>query len=125
MITLNKEHVKRLHTKMLEATGGPDGIRDESLLDSALAAPFQTFDGVEFYPSILEKIAQITYSIVCNHPFVDGNKRIGTYVMLILLELNHINAEFNDDDIVGIGLELASGEMNYNQLRSLIMKRTT
>ena len=106
MITLSNEQVKRLHLQMLKSTGGSDGIRDESLLDSALSAPFQTFNAAELYPSVTAKIARIAYSLVCNHPFVDGNKRLGTYVMLVLLELNHIEAEFTDDDIVRIGLEL-------------------
>ena len=124
MITLSKEQVKRLYIKMLEATGGSYGIRNEALLDSALAAPFQTFDGVELYPSAVAKIARITYSLICNHPFVDGNKRIGTYVMLVLLELNHIEADFTDDDIIRIGMELAAGEMDYQQLLDLILKRS-
>ena len=124
MITLSKEQVKRLHSKMIEATGGPDGIRDEGLLDSALAAPYQTFNGIELYPSIIAKTARIVHSLVCNHPFVDGNKRIGTYVMLVLLELNYIEVDFTDDDIVRIGLELAAGEMDYPKLLELILAHT-
>ena len=123
MIAISKEHVKRLHIKMLEATGGPDGIRSESLLESALASPFQTFDGVELYPTTMSKIAQTTHSLICNHPFVDGNKRVGTYVMLVLLELNHIEAEFSDEDIIRIGLELANGQMDYRQLLRLMLER--
>ena len=111
MIALNGEQIKRLHKMLLDSTGGLDGIRDEALLDSALAAPFQTFDGVEFYPSATAKIARTAYCLVCNHPFMDGNKRLGTYVMLVLLELNHIKADFTDDDIIRIGLEPARGNM--------------
>lgn len=125
MITLNKEQIIRLHKILLDTTGGLDGIRDEGLLDSALAAPFQTFDGVELYPSAAAKIARIAYSLVCNHPFVDGNKRIGTYVMLVLLELNHIKADFTDNDIIRIGLELAQGSMTDKQLLGIIMERLT
>ena len=124
MITLSKEQVKRLHSKMIKATGGPDGIRDEGLLDSALSAPLQTFDGIELYTSIIAKIARIAYSLVCNHPFVDGNKRIGTYVMLVLLELNHIEVDFSDNDVIRIGLELAAGKMNYPKLLELILAHT-
>ena len=123
MIILSKEQVKRLHTKMIEATGGPEGVRSEHLLDSALASAFQTFDGVELYPTDVAKIARIAYSLVCNHPFVDGNKRIGTYVMFVLLELNHIHADFTDDDIIRIGLELADGTMEYGQLLHLILQQ--
>ena len=123
MITINKEQVIRLHKMLLDSTGGLDGIRDESLLDSALAAPFQTFDSVELYPSTAAKIARIAYSLVCNHPFIDGNKRIGTYVMLVLLELNRIEANFTDDDVIHIGLELANGKMNDRQLLEIILGR--
>jgi death-on-curing protein len=123
VITLSKEQVKRLHQKLLEQTGGLGGIRDEHLLDSALSSPFQTFDGVELYPSAAAKIARIAYGLVCNHPFSDGNKRIGTYVMMILPELNHIEADFPDDDIIRIGLELAGGNMSDAQLLDLILER--
>lgn len=122
MITLDKEQIKRLHKKLLDATGGLDGIRDETVLDSTLSAAFQTFDGLELYPSTANKIARITYGLVCNHPFADGNKRIGTYVMLILLELNNIEVVFSDKDIISIGLELASGKMNDNQLLHYILE---
>jgi len=124
MIILSKEQVIKLHSNMIRKTGGSDGIRNESLLNSALSAPFQTFDKTELYPSVTAKIAWIVYSLVCNHPFVDGNKRIGTYVMLVLLELNHIQADFSDDDVIRIGLELANGKMDYKQLLYLILERT-
>ena len=67
MTTINKEQVMRLHKKLLESTGGLDGIRDEALLDASLVAPFQTFDSVELYPSTAAKIARMVYSIVCNY----------------------------------------------------------
>jgi death-on-curing protein len=67
------------------------------------------------------KIARITYGLVSNHPFFDGNKRIGTYVMMVLLELNNIEADFSDDEIVDIGLRLAGGTMNDGKLIKLIL----
>jgi death-on-curing protein len=79
---------------------------------------------MELYPSTTAKIARITYGLVCNHPFIDGNKRIGTYAMMVLLELNHIDADFSDDDIIRIGLELADGNMNDKQLLGLIIERS-
>ncbi len=120
MITLDKEQVIRLHQKLLGATGGLEGVRDDALLESALSAPFHTFNGVELFPSTAAKIARIAYGIVRNHPFADGNKRIGTYVMMILLDLNHIKTNFSDYDIVYIGLALASGEMDDKQLLEFI-----
>ena len=122
MIMLTKEQIKRLYEKMVDATGGLRGVRDEAALDSALSVAFQTFDGVELYPSTVAKIARIAYGLVSNHPFMDGNKRIGTYVMLVLLELNNINANFTDEDVIFIGLELASGKMSDRQLLDLILE---
>ena len=124
MITLSKEQVKRLHKMQLVAAGGIDGIRDEGLLDSALASAFQTFGGVELFPSTAAKIARTAYGLVSNHPFVDGNKRIGTFMMLVLLELNGINTDFTDDDIIRIGLSLADGSMTDEQLLDLILERS-
>jgi death-on-curing protein len=121
MITLKKEQVISLHNKLLSATGGLEGIRDDNMLDSALSVAFQTFDGVELYLSTIDKIARIAYGLVCNHPFIDGNKRIGCYMMLVLLELNQMETNFTDDDIIRIGLELASGNMNDKQLRECIL----
>ena len=124
MTTLNKEQVKRLHEMLLDNTGGLDGIRDEALLDSALSAPFQTFDGIELYSSTVAKIARTAYSLVCNHPFVDGNKRIGIYVLLVLLEINHIVVDFTDDDMIRVGMELAKGVMSDKQLLDFILEHS-
>ena len=77
MIKFSSEKVKLLHQLMAEATGGSVGVRDEGLLDSAIEGAFATFDGVELYPSKEEKAAKLGYSLISNHAFVDGNKRIG------------------------------------------------
>ena len=78
MKRLTKRQVLLLHEQLLQEFGGTPGVRDEGLLDSALAAPFQTFDGQSLYPSVQAKAAQLGFGLVCNHPFVDGNKRVGT-----------------------------------------------
>ena len=74
MIRLTEEQILAVHSRMIEMTGGVDGVRDNSLLDSALNAPFQTFDGKELYPALLSKAAVMCRSIISNHPFVDGNE---------------------------------------------------
>ena len=122
MIALKKEQVKFLHRKLIKNTGGSDGIRDEGLLDSALSAAFHTFDGTDLYQTVIAKITRTAYSLILNHPFIDGNKRIGTYVMLVLLELNKIDTDFSDEDIVRIGLGIANGEMDSEQLLDLISR---
>ena len=124
MIILSKKQVVKLHRKLLDKTGGLDEVRDEGLLESALASAFHTFDGAELYPSTVAKISRIAFSLISNHPFVDGNKRIGTYVMLVLLELNNISVDFTDDDIIRIGLGIANDTMSDLELLNLILENS-
>ncbi len=109
MIRFSSDMVKQLHLMMAEATGGSVGLRDEGLLDSTLESAFATFDGIELYPTTEEKAARLAFSLVSNHAFVDGNKRVGVFVMLCFLELNgiRINAESEDVIRLGLGVETA------------------
>ena len=122
MIRFSREKVKLLHQLMAEATGGSVGVRDEGLLDSAIEGAFATFDGVELYPSKEEKAAKLGYSLISNHAFVDGNKRIGVYVMLSFLELNGIQIEAADEDVVSLGLGVADGSMEQKDILDWIHK---
>ena len=90
MIRLSKPQILLLHEQLIAETGGSSGLRDEGMLDSALNAPFQTFGGEDVYPSLQQKAARLCFSLVKNHPFVDGNKRIGAHAMLVFLTLNGI-----------------------------------
>ena len=101
---------------MAEATGGSVGVRDEGLLDSAVEGAFATFDGVELYPSKEEKAAKLGYSLISNHAFVDGNKRIGVYVMISFLELNGIHVDSSDEDVIALGLGVADGSMGQDDV---------
>ena len=116
MIRFSKEKVLLLHQIMAQATGGSIGIRDEGLLESALEAAFSGFGGVDFYPTKEEKGARLGYSLISNHAFVDGNKRIGMYVMLTFLEVNGIRMDCSDEDVVRAGLSVAEGTMDYEGL---------
>jgi len=120
MIKFSSEKVKLLHQLMAEATGGSVGVRDEGLLDSAIEGAFATYDGDELYPTKEEKAAKLCYSLVSNHAFVDGNKRIGVYVMLSFLELNGIKVEASDEDVVALGLGVADGSIKQDDVLSWI-----
>ena len=120
MIRLSKEKVLALHELLTEETGGDPSIRDLGLLDSALESAFQTFDGVELYPTREEKGARIGYALISNHAFVDGNKRIGMLVMMTFLEVNGIRLRPAVEDVVRAGLAAASGEMKYDELLAWI-----
>lgn len=116
MIKFSKDKVLLLHKLIAEETGGSVGIRDEALLESALENAFSGFGGQEFYPSKEEKGARLGYTLISNHAFVDGNKRIGMYVMLTFLEVNGIHLDCTNDEIVEVGLAVASGAMDYDAL---------
>ena len=116
MKNLTVPQIIRMHELLIEQTGGTFGVRDNSLLESALYSPFQTFGGKELYPTILDKVSRITFGIISNHPFIDGNKRIGILVMLTTLELNNIQLNCTDDELIHLGLKLASGEMSNEDL---------
>lgn len=90
MKMLSKRHILLLHSMLVAQSGGMDGLRDEGLLDAAINMPLQTFGGQELYPTILEKAARLGYGLIRNHPFLDGNKRIGTHAMLVFLDINNI-----------------------------------
>ncbi len=111
MILISKGQIKYLHSKLIKETGGIDGIRDEGLLDSALQTPFQSFGGEELYSSILRKAARLCYGLIKNHVFLDGNKRIGIYVMLVFLGLNGVEMDCGDEELAALGLGIASGEI--------------
>ena len=108
--------IKLMHKLIAEETGGSVGIKDEGLLDSALENAFQTFDGNELYPSKEEKGARLGYSLIPNHAFVDGNKRIGMHIMMLFLEMNGIHLNVSDNDIVDAGMGVANGTMKYEDL---------
>lgn len=116
MIHFSPEKVKLLHQYLAEETGGSIGVRDEHLLESALNSAFITFDGQYLYATKEEKAAKIGHSLIANHAFVDGNKRIGMYVMISFLELNGIHLTCTNEDVVDAGLSVASGSMDYNGL---------
>lgn len=121
MIKFSKEKVLLLHKLITEETGGDSNIRDSRLLDSALESAFQTFDGKELYPTKEEKGARIGYALISNHAFVDGNKRIGMYVLLTFLETNGVKISPTVDDVARVGLAVAAGEMSYDDLLDWIL----
>ena len=109
---LTLKETLELHRRIIEQTGGSTGIRDIGLLESALAQPRMTFGGEDLYSTLVEKASALCFSVVKNHPFVDGNKRIGHAAMETFLILNgyEINALMPEQEEVI--LSLAAGELN-------------
>lgn len=122
MIKISEEKVLLLHKLITEATGGDSNVRDIALLNSALESAFITFDGKELYPTKQEKGARLGYALISNHAFVDGNKRIGMYVLLTFLETNGIKIRPSNEEVVRVGFAVASGEMKYEELLDWIIE---
>lgn len=116
MIRPTTKQVISIHSSLIEATGGTDGVRDIGLLESALEAPFQTFDGKDLYPALIQKAARLGHSLISNHPFVDGNKRIGIHTMLVFLAANGVEIECTQKELISVGLALADGSMECDKL---------
>ena len=121
MKKISRDQVLMLHSMLINQSGGIDGIRDNGLLDSALNMPFQSFNNEDFYPSIQGKAARLCYSIINNHPFIDGNKRIGILAMLVFLKINHVEIQCQDEDIINLGLDVASGKHDSSYIMEWII----
>ena len=122
MIKFSQEKVLLLHQLITEETGGDPNVRDIALLDSALESAFATFGGQELYPTKEEKGARLGYALISNHAFVDGNKRIGMYVLLTFLETNGIKIRPTNEEVARVGLAVAAGEMKYQDLLDWILE---
>ena len=110
------ETVIAIHSELIRQIGGSPGIRDENLLDMSVNAPFQTFGGFDLYPTLIDKAAHLTYSLIKNHPFLDGNKRIGVTVMIIFLKANGIEITCTNEELAVLGWGLADSSINKTDL---------
>jgi len=110
------------HQKIMEATGGANGVRNQGLIESALGKGKQTFDGKELYPGLTRKVSVVTFSLIKNHGFVDGNKRIGVAVMLLLLRLNGYSIRYSQEELVQLGLGTAEGKLTEQDIEEWIVR---
>lgn len=122
MIILTVEEIISLHERIIDKTGGSHGVRDMGLLESAVYSAHNSFDDVELYPSIEEKAARLMFALTSNHAFIDGNKRIGVFVMLMTFELNGIPLKFTQEELIKLGLSVADGSWNYDKILDWIKK---
>ena len=121
---MNNIELKQLvlfHEKIVARTGGSSGVRDEGLLESALSRGDMTFGGTELYTPDERKIAVITHSLICNHGFVDGNKRIGVATMNLLCKMNGITLVYTQQELIELGLAVASGNGNEEEIFRFII----
>jgi len=114
MIYLSLEQVLILHELQIGDYGGSHGIRDIGLLESALFRPQTTFGGKDLYPTVFIKAAVLAYSLLKNHPFVDGNKRTATVSMIVFLELNNYKLRINEHGLAQLMLKFEAGKIDLN-----------
>ncbi len=110
------EIVIEVHKRIIATSGGEDGIKDFALLDSAVSSIYQTYDNKELYPTLIEKAARLCFALNKNHPFIDGNKRVSMHMLAAFLRFHDINYRPTNDEVIKIGLSLADGSMNYQEL---------
>jgi death-on-curing protein len=118
---ISKKLAIELNKIIADKTGGSSGLRDETLLLSAINRPFQTFDGKDLYPSIVDKSAAIFESIIINHPFIDGNKRMAYAFMQILLIEDDIILHASEDEKYKFVITASKGDMNIESIREWIL----
>lgn len=109
-----------IHRVLIKKYGGLPGIRDHAALDSAIARPYQTFDGNELYKSSPQKAAAIIESIVRNHPFLDGNKRTGYVLMRLILMKDGRDIDSSEEDKYELVIKIASGQIDYKGIKAWI-----
>ena len=118
---LNITHIINLHAKLIKYTGGMTGLRNYGLLDSAVEMPFMSYGGKSLYPGIRKKAARLSYGIIKNHPFNDGNKRIGILAMLELLRINGFRLKCPHDKLIKLGLSVAGGTFGHSMKKIFLL----
>ena len=122
MIWISAEDVILIHSRVIEGSGGLDGLRDRDGLEAAVSAPMQTFDGKELYPTDLEKIARLGFGLASNHAFVDGNKRIGAMMTQLLLKWNGYDLTLHSGELADMFIAIADGTAKEKDLLDWISR---
>lgn len=123
MIWVEVEDVILIHSRIIQSTGGLDGLRDRAALEAAVAAPLQSFDGRDLFPSELEKIARLGYGLAANHAFLDGNKRIGAMLTQLLLKWNGYRMALRTGELADMFIAIADGRADESALLSWLCER--
>lgn len=119
---LTVEEVQKVHQRVIGATGGSLGLRDQGALESAVTQPQMTFGGQELYPTLADKAAALGFSLAMNHPFIDGNKRTSHAAMELFMVLNHAELNADVDEQEQVMLDLAAGKMKREDFVAWIQK---
>jgi len=118
------EDILILHERSITNYGGMKGIRDPGMLESAIARPFQTFSGDELYPEAHQKAAALAESLIINHPFVDGNKRIGALTMIAFLKHEGYKLVAPSDNLYQMIISISTGELKFEEIVNWLKENT-
>ncbi len=118
------EQALKIHTIAIEKFGGANGVRDIGGLGSALARPFQTFEGEGLYSTIFEKAAAIGESLIMNHPFIDGNKRSGYLLMEALLRYEGYKITASDEHLYNFVINISTGSISFEEIVGWLKNNT-
>lgn len=124
VVYLTAVQVLFIHARLLAETGGAPGVRDLGLLESAIARPQATFDGQDLYPSLYAKAAALMVGLVNNHPFIDGNKRVGLTAAALFLVRNGLQLRASNEELEQVTLEAAQGRLTVEQMASWFTRHT-
>ena len=116
MIWITADDAISVHSRVIQVSGGIDGIRDRAGLAAAISAPLQSFGGRDLFPTVIEKIARIGYGVAANHAFLDGNKRIGAMLTQLLLKWNGFRLELQSGELAGMFISIAAGSSDESAL---------
>ena len=123
MVWITVEDAIMIHKRIIEATGGVDGLRDRAGLEAAVSAPLQSFGGVDLFPSKIEKIARVGFGLASNHAFLDGNKRIGAMMTQLMLKWNGYQLDLKQGELADMFIAIADGKKNEQDLLLWVQNR--
>lgn len=122
MIWITADDVIQIHSRVIQRSGGMDGLRDRAGLEAAVSAPMQSFGGQDLYPTTVEKIARLGYGLASNHAFVDGNKRIGAMMTQLLLKWNGFQMSLSSGELADMFIAIADGSAKESDLLAWIQE---
>jgi death-on-curing protein len=125
VVYLSFDQVEALHAAQIERYGGSAGLRDRGALEAAVARPAMTFGGEDLYPDASSKAAALMHSLVMNHAYVDGNKRVGAHAAILFFALNGYQTDITAKELEQITLTVARGEMDAEPLAIWFRQRVT
>jgi death-on-curing protein len=121
---ISKEEVLIIHSEVVSAHGGANGIREIGGLESAISRPFELFEGIQLYATVFEKAAAIGESIIMNHPFIDGNKRTGYVLMETVLRMEGLRINASDDALYSFIIKITTGEIRFEEIVEWLKQNT-